>query len=522
MYQERTDWVDTPKPPAKPGETPVKSADILRWERAHAEAHEQLDGRLSEATLNATYVPGGRVITRAGAVAIGDSMTAYNSPVGDPGRFGHVWWNLLGIASGGKLRFDSFFATAGFTIAQIRDTHLPSVLALNPKPGACFIMCGTNDIVGGGRPTAQNRTDYLSICDQLVAAGICPVILTIAPHADPNRSVWITAWNAWLRDLASRNGFPILDFNDILVDPATGGFRAGMVDPTDPTNIHPSRAGHSLIATAGAADAVFMARFPDGRPYLTRGINDSANLLDPYGLFLADSNSDGIPDGWTGALIAGTTASIVDDGKVRGKWLRLSKASGATGNSYVYRNISPGTPITGVAGAASTDVFTKTAHGLVEGDKVVFTTAVGGITRGVSYFVRDATANTFKVAATLGGAAVDVTADGTAVVAKPTLWEPGDTLRLAGRVRTSSAGAQPVLQVICQGAANPADKTYSPMYNNILAVLDGVAQASGPIPAGTHTLQVQIMLNSTATEAIDYDTGQVTLSNLSRLSIPVS
>ncbi|NKT31580.1 hypothetical protein GS810_01570 [Rhodococcus hoagii] len=55
MYQERTDWVDTPKPPAKPGETPVKSADILRWERAHAEAHEQLDGRLSEATLNATY-----------------------------------------------------------------------------------------------------------------------------------------------------------------------------------------------------------------------------------------------------------------------------------------------------------------------------------------------------------------------------------------------------------------------------------------------------------------------------------
>ncbi|NKU21743.1 hypothetical protein GS907_24595 [Rhodococcus hoagii] len=55
MYDERTDWVDTPKPPAKPGETPVKATDILRWERAHAEAHEQLDGRLSEATLNATY-----------------------------------------------------------------------------------------------------------------------------------------------------------------------------------------------------------------------------------------------------------------------------------------------------------------------------------------------------------------------------------------------------------------------------------------------------------------------------------
>lgn len=76
MYQERTDWVDTPKPPAKPGETPVKSADILRWERAHAEAHEQLDGRLSEATLNATYAPKESAVT---VVRDGDDVTLYDS-----------------------------------------------------------------------------------------------------------------------------------------------------------------------------------------------------------------------------------------------------------------------------------------------------------------------------------------------------------------------------------------------------------------------------------------------------------
>jgi lysophospholipase L1-like esterase len=477
---------------------------------------------MAKADAARRYLPNGRVITRAGAVAIGDSMTAYNSPVGDPGRYGHVWWNLLGIATKGKLRFDGFFATAGYTIAQIKDTHLPSVLAMNPKPGSCFVMCGTNDIVGGARPTNQNRADYQSICTQLLAVGICPVILTIAPHADPNRSVWITAFNAWLRDLASRNGFPILDFNDILVDPTTGGFKSGMLDPTDPTFVHPSRAGHTLIATVGAADAVFTARFPDGQPYLSRGINDSANLLDPYGLFLTDTNADGIADGWTSALITGTTASLVDDGSVRGKWQRLSKVNAATGNAYIYRNISPGTLITGVAGVASTDVFTKTAHGLVDGDKLIFTVTVTGITRGVVYYVRDATANTFKVAATLGGAAADVTADGTATVAKPTLWEPGDRIRLAGRVRTSSIGAQPVLQVVCQGTTSPVDKTFSPMYNNILAVIDGVAQADGVIPSGAHTLQVQIMLNSTATADINYDIAQVTLSNLTKLSIPIS
>ncbi|NKR79456.1 hypothetical protein GS491_19170 [Rhodococcus hoagii] len=54
-FEERTDWVDAPRPPAKPGETPVKTVDIKRWERGIAEAHEALDGRLSEAGLNATY-----------------------------------------------------------------------------------------------------------------------------------------------------------------------------------------------------------------------------------------------------------------------------------------------------------------------------------------------------------------------------------------------------------------------------------------------------------------------------------
>lgn len=58
MYQERTDWVDTPKPPPPPGSTPAKAADIKRWERGIAEAHEIFEeGRLSEAALNATYAP---------------------------------------------------------------------------------------------------------------------------------------------------------------------------------------------------------------------------------------------------------------------------------------------------------------------------------------------------------------------------------------------------------------------------------------------------------------------------------
>ena len=47
-FVERTDWVNSPKPPPKPGETPVRAADIKRWERGIATAHEELEGRLSE------------------------------------------------------------------------------------------------------------------------------------------------------------------------------------------------------------------------------------------------------------------------------------------------------------------------------------------------------------------------------------------------------------------------------------------------------------------------------------------
>lgn len=53
-FDERTDWRDTPSAPPPPGSTPVYAADILRWERGLAEAHEQLAGKLSKADADAT------------------------------------------------------------------------------------------------------------------------------------------------------------------------------------------------------------------------------------------------------------------------------------------------------------------------------------------------------------------------------------------------------------------------------------------------------------------------------------
>lgn len=72
--------------------------------------------------------------------------------------------------------------------------------------------------------------------------------------------------------------------------------------------------------------------------------------------------------------------------------------------------------VTGVTGVATTDVITATGHGFANGDKVQFTALTGGagLTTGTNYFVRDRTTNTFKLALTAGGGAIDFTTDITA------------------------------------------------------------------------------------------------------------
>lgn len=86
-------------------------------------------------------------------------------------------------------------------------------------------------------------------------------------------------------------------------------------------------------------------------------------------------------------------------------------------NAITTNTGSGGTPVTGggaITVASATDIFTATAHGLAANAPIVLTVTggAGGITSGNTYYVRDVTANSFKVSATKGGPAVDVTSDG--------------------------------------------------------------------------------------------------------------
>ena len=61
--------------------------------------------------------------------------------------------------------------------------------------------------------------------------------------------------------------------------------------------------------------------------------------------------------------------------------------------------------------AATSDTFTSTSHGLADATPVRFVVLESGygVSRGVTYYIRDSAASTFKLAATEGGAAIDIT-----------------------------------------------------------------------------------------------------------------
>jgi hypothetical protein len=69
-------------------------------------------------------------------------------------------------------------------------------------------------------------------------------------------------------------------------------------------------------------------------------------------------------------------------------------------------------------GESTDDVVTCVAHGFSDTDTVVVFGASlpGGYTAGTVYFVRDATTDTFKLAATSGGTAITISSDGAGIV----------------------------------------------------------------------------------------------------------
>lgn len=78
----------------------------------------------------------------------------------------------------------------------------------------------------------------------------------------------------------------------------------------------------------------------------------------------------------------------------------------------------------------STDVFTSVGHGMIDGTKVAFAPgqAPAGASPNTVYFVVNSAADTFKISATVGGGALNITADGAGTFVKVKPVSAGDTV----------------------------------------------------------------------------------------------
>lgn len=117
---------------------------------------------------------------------------------------------------------------------------------------------------------------------------------------------------------------------------------------------------------------------------------------------------------------------------------------------------SAGTAIGTATTAATGDTFTITAHGMSNGDQVVLTsvTTTTAVKADTPYYVVNTATNTFKLALTKGGAAIDIDLDGSAVVVKSAALSEASILDLMQTVWTNGGLQESETATLMCGAWN--------------------------------------------------------------------
>lgn len=193
----------------------------------------------------------------------------------------------------------------------------------------CVInSCFWNDI-GQGYTTTFTQGNIQSMCQQLMAANILPVLCTPTPDAITGgtapRKLYMSQMAAWVRWFGRQNGFPVVDFLSGVIDTSTGALSSTYnLD----NSVHPNPAGFKVMGAALATvlDEIAGRRSTPAAVYAA----DATDLLGGIGLFLSGT---GTGTGWTATTPAGGSNSLVTDAAVLGQMQRL--AATATAGTYL-------------------------------------------------------------------------------------------------------------------------------------------------------------------------------------------
>ncbi len=148
------------------------------------------------------------------------------------------------------------------------------------------------------------------------------------------------------------------------------------------------------------------------RDGLTQIFADDFTTLDvPLGSFPGASTSVYPGSAWNHYMISQGFKDTSKNGTYR-----ADKCVSIEGDLMKIRMWTELGPQQAVTASASTDVFTCSGHGFINKDRVRFAATAGGspIIAGTTYYAQAVTTNTFKIAATHGGTAINITSDMTA------------------------------------------------------------------------------------------------------------
>jgi lysophospholipase L1-like esterase len=319
------------------------------------EAGQMADNSVTRAALAADVAA---AISPVGATLFfaGDSMTAQESSYASDAS----WRNILSRLVGDIASFGGYAAYGGQPIEYIHANALPVLQAMGVKPTLVNIMCGTNN---RSTDTPEQAAAKLWAFHAAVQAlGCLTVAYTIPPRSDG--VAWTVAFNALVTQGAADRGIPLVDLHaTTTVDPATGGWKSGLVIVAGDGIVHPNNAGCMEIAKLAApVIRSFLARRAWKSPLPLMSVDATNLAADPLFLNTADGAYPTLVAGGVGGTRAAWSSYSAPDTTVS----YVTAPTGIPGK--MMKLVRSGT--TSTAGARSST--SATAMPIAVGDEIEF------------------------------------------------------------------------------------------------------------------------------------------------------
>lgn len=236
------------------------------------------------------------------------------------------WIDWLGALSGGRFRVVAYGGVSGNTSTQMLARFQTDIVAKAPK--WCFIGGITPNDAGNAISVATTLSNVMAMVAAARNAGIRPVVALGCPNDTTATRDHVLQANANMIQWCHANDVPMLDLYTPLAD-------------TDGTFVSANTSdGTHLSGTGARAVADYLkTRLPAGMmdsPVLAVG-TDTTNLV-TNGLFLTDSNADGVSDSWSTTGTATFSRTAVSAGEGAGQWQIIDIPS--TTDAQIYQDVS--------------------------------------------------------------------------------------------------------------------------------------------------------------------------------------